>query len=170
MLNLRIERDESPESPREWDNLGTMACWHRRYNLGDEQPEESPTDFVASLPKGTVVLPLYLYDHSGITMRTTAFSCPWDSGQVGLIYATPERIRKEYGCKRITKATIEKVNKRLVGEVETYDQFLTGDVWYYSVEDEEGKVLDSCGGFYGEQDTRQEGEAALKALQEKATV
>lgn len=32
-----------------------------------------------------LMLPLYLYDHSGITMNTTGFSCPWDSGQVGWI-------------------------------------------------------------------------------------
>ena len=31
---------------------------------------------------GMVILPLYLYDHSGITMNTCGFSCPWDSGQV----------------------------------------------------------------------------------------
>ena len=32
---------------------------------------------------GFVFLPLYLFDHSGITMNTSGFSCPWDSGQVG---------------------------------------------------------------------------------------
>ena len=37
-----------------------------------------------------LMLPLYLYDHSGITMNTTGFSCPWDSGQVGWIYAFKE--------------------------------------------------------------------------------
>ena len=38
-----------------------------------------------------LMLPLYLYDHSGITMNTTGFSCPWDSGQVGccLLYTSP---------------------------------------------------------------------------------
>ncbi len=33
---LEILQDESPESPREWENLGTMICFHRRYNLGDK--------------------------------------------------------------------------------------------------------------------------------------
>jgi len=23
-------------NPRDWDNLGTMVCWHKRYTLGDE--------------------------------------------------------------------------------------------------------------------------------------
>ena len=44
-----------------------------------------------------VALPLYLYDHSGITMNTSGFSCPWDSGQVGWIYCTKKRFREETG-------------------------------------------------------------------------
>ena len=39
---------------------------------------------------GFVFLPLYLFDHSGITMNTSGFSCPWDSGQVGWIFCTPD--------------------------------------------------------------------------------
>ena len=33
---LHIQRDEDVESPRENDNLAIMACWHRRYSLGDK--------------------------------------------------------------------------------------------------------------------------------------
>ena len=29
----KIYLDESPESPRTWDNLGTMLCFHTRYDL-----------------------------------------------------------------------------------------------------------------------------------------
>ncbi len=32
---LKIENDDWADSPREWDNLGHMICWHRNYNLGD---------------------------------------------------------------------------------------------------------------------------------------
>lgn len=34
-VRLRILYDRLPESPRSWDNLGIMVCWHRRYDLGD---------------------------------------------------------------------------------------------------------------------------------------
>ena len=33
--------------------------------------------------ENVVILPLYLHDHSGLTMNTSGFHCPWDSGQVG---------------------------------------------------------------------------------------
>ena len=80
------------------------------------------------IEKNFVLLPLYLYDHSGITMSTGPFSCPWDSGQVGWIYCSRERAIKEWGNKAFTKAVKEKARKCLRGEVEEYDMYLTGDV------------------------------------------
>jgi hypothetical protein len=150
---IRILPDESPESPREWDNLGSMACWHNRYTLGDEQPREEPREFRAALPEGTVVLPLYLMDHSGLAMSVGPFGCPWDSGQVGLIYCTPES-REAMGTPP------ELVEQVLRGEVETYSQFLGGDVWGFVCEerkapceccerDSEWEEVGSCWGFYG---------------------
>lgn len=37
----------------------------------------------------------------------------------------------------------------MVAEVETYDQYLTGDVYGYVIESEDGTVDDSCWGFFG---------------------
>lgn len=162
---VKVLRDEDPMSPLEWDNLGVMACWHRRYNLGHVQPKESPQEWLKeNAPKGSIVLPLYLYDHSGITISTGAFSCPWDSGQVGYIVATPAKIRECYMVKRITKAIREKATAVLKQEVQTYDDFITGNVWGYTIEsvkncescgqktcgDDEIPVDDSCWGFFGD--------------------
>lgn len=155
-ITVKIVQDLDPESPREWDNLGTMACWHSRYTLGDVQPSEDPEEYLADLPEGSIVLPLYLYDHSGITMSTGAFGCPWDSGQVGIIHVSPERIRAEYGDD--SEASREKARAVLESEVKVYDQYLTGDVWGFVAEETEdceccgsAKVVDedSCFGFYG---------------------
>lgn len=33
---IKIIHDPDPESSRDYDNLGTMICWHKRYNLGDK--------------------------------------------------------------------------------------------------------------------------------------
>ena len=32
---LEIVHDEDADSPRDWDNLTKMVCFHRRYRLGD---------------------------------------------------------------------------------------------------------------------------------------
>jgi len=179
-MTVKIYRDEDAESPREWDNLGTMVCWHRRYHLGDEitwkyitgrphfgSPDEFREWLETSEGKGAIVLPLYLYDHSGITMSTGPFSCPWDSGQVGWIYATRETIRKEYSAKRITKKLRTKVVEVLQGEVKTYDEFLTGQVYGYVVEDAEGNDLDSCWGFFGMEYCKEEGRRAAEYTREQ---
>jgi len=155
---LELRQEECAESPREWAESSTMVCFHRGYNLGDKHEHEPEDYYSLQKRKDIVILPLYLYDHSGITMNTTGFSCQWDSGQVGFIYMTHAQIRERFGVKRVSQALRTLAKEILVGEVETYDQYLTGDVYYFTIE----KVLtcdlgcehtedeDSCGGFYGD--------------------
>lgn len=152
---LKIVRDEEGCNPREWDNLGRMYCWHRNYKLGDEPYNlwtgKNPQEVLDELPKGSIVLPLYLMDHSGISMSTGAFSCPWDSGQVGYIVATPEKIREAYMVKRITKTIRERATECLKQEVKTYDDYIRGNCWGFVVEyADNGEHVDSCFGFLGD--------------------
>jgi hypothetical protein len=243
MKRVRIVHDDSPESPREWDNMGKMACWHRRYNLGDEQPDTDQEQWlrdlaieknprlgeiiesweneswewlrdlresrgqdssweamneilgghVASLVDAVmvpnyVVLPVYIYDHSGITLNTTGFSCPWDSGQVGWIvcdldkarecfmlgktvptddnpynfvpdetttWDTPIKYPRQDDPSQLEEVTLREATKRnLRIEVETYSQYIQGDIYGFIVEereseDDEWEEKDSCWGFYG---------------------
>ena len=181
VYRFRLVHDDEPQSPREWDNLGTMACWHRRYTLGDEQPSASPIEHMLSIvaevdpdfeerldewkeeqwklrceppditgdayldeqakidqeanerirdrfDEVTVSLPLHLYDHSGITMSTGSFNDPWDSGQVGFIYVTHERLKKEYEVEELSGEKLEQAEEALRAEVRTYDDYLTGAV------------------------------------------
>ena len=157
---IRVRQDDMAESPREWCNLGTMVYWHRNYVLGDvdgNRQYESPEAFLKEMEEeNAILLPLYLYDHSGITMSTGPFSCPWDSGQVGWIYVRLDTVRAEYGWKRITKERREKIEGYLRGEVETFDKFIRGDVYGFAItrEDEDGEEvdIDSCWGFFGYDD------------------
>jgi hypothetical protein len=154
LRRVRVLIDRDAASPREDDNVGTMACWHRRYTLGDVQPKDAPTEYLAALPAGSLILPLYLYDHSGITIRTHAFACPWDSGQVGVIHVSPERIQAEWGEGPEAR---DKATAYLMGEVATYDLYLTGQTYGFIIE--RGVVCDqghthwehedSCFGFLG---------------------
>jgi hypothetical protein len=100
------------------------------------------------IPKGSVVLPIYLYDHSGLSMRTTPFSCPWDSGQVGWIYMTPKEIRERYQKKRISKQCREAVAAALVEEIRRYNHYLQGDVYGFEFTSDSGEFI-GCYEFYG---------------------
>lgn len=154
---IKVIQDSDPMNPRDDDNLGVMCCYHRNYQLGDTKHDhpspEALKEFLKANADKIVQLPLYLYDHSGITMNTTGYShCDsqgWDWGQVGVIYITYEKIRKEYGWKALTKKRLAKIASYLQGEVETYDQFLTGDVYGYQVVDSKGEDADSCWGYFG---------------------
>lgn len=109
------------------------------------------------LSKHFLWLPLYLYDHSGITMNTSGFSCGWDSGQVGIIVVPKYAIRHLWhtgGVNALTKKEVAVWERRLKGEVETYDHYLTGACYGGIIEtraseDDEWEEEDSCWGFYG---------------------
>lgn len=178
MYTLRIEQDENAQDPRSLAytdcNLGVMVCFHRRYSLGDTHSYSNKDfscwgDLKKQLIKdyrNDIILPIYMYDHSGQTVNTTGFSCTWDSGQVGFIILDRAQLLKTHGTKRIIKAFKEKLFDYLKAEVETYDQYLTGDVYGYIVEDEDGREVDSCWGYYGEEYAKEEGEAVLKYYNE----
>ena len=185
---IEIFPEDSPESPREWDNLGTMICFHKRRNLGDDHDyehhdysgwEEMKKAIIKNENVG-VILPLYLYDHSGITISTSPFSCPWDSGQIGYIIISKEKMLKEYGGKIVTKKLKERVTEYLISEVETYNQYLRGDVYGYRISKvatcEQGhehiEKLNTCWGYFGEDNCMKEGESIVNFYinKEKQTV
>lgn len=180
---LQITQDEHPLNPRvDWDNLGTMICLHGRYDLGDKHSYRH-SDFndweglkqlkqaIMKDIKEGIILPLYLYDHSGITISYKPFSSRFDSGQVGWIYCSLEDACKNWPCKTFEdtmpdwldtskQITLREATQRaLEGEVETYDQYLRGDVYRFKVIERKDCVycgayhereLDSCGGFFGD--------------------
>lgn len=155
---LKIEEDECPEDPRNWDNLCTMICWHHSYRLGDKHSFDNPDEFMQhlyldvtgkhwcddhesddwqdvykELQKTDLVLikQINLYDHSGITVSTSSgypYNDRWDSCCVGFIYVTKKTIFKE--CGNITEENWkERADQYLEGEMKTYDQYLRGDVY-----------------------------------------
>lgn len=153
---IKVYQDEDSCDPRlDNENFGRMVCLHRRYQLGDKHYMDIEEAMELEKSKDVISLPLYLYDHSGITMSTSPFSCPWDSGKVGFIYVTKEKVRKEYEVKLVTKKTREKVISILESEVEEYNDYITGNVYGYVIwsVDDDGNELeekDSCWGFFGD--------------------
>lgn len=172
-FTVEIHIDEVAENPREWyDHVGHMVCFHRRYDLGDEHDfgvpdtiEELDAAIKEEYGEGSVVLPLFLLDHSGITMSTTDFRHVdpqgWDSGFVGFIVASEEDIEKEWGGDKA------KARDYLLGEVDEYDSYLTGSVYGYVVLDDAGEVLDSCWGFYGDDAIEDEVERVTGCYRQK---
>ena len=145
-----VSYDSDPQSPREWDNIGTVVIHNRsRYAFADETANMHELLSLES-DKNNIALPIYLYDHSGITINTTGFSCPWDSGQVGVIYCTKADAIREFGNKLCTAKVREKALEYLRGEIEELDQYIRGEVYGYQVFDSSGEEVHACWGFYGD--------------------
>lgn len=145
------------DDPREWDNMSTMYCFHNNYRLGD-RPNNLKTDLYDSFDDmvenhfdtsegADIIVNLYAYTKRGITIATTPFSCRWDSGQLGFAVVTKETIIKEFGDNSMESRA--KARHNLQCEVNTYDQYLRGEVYCYTITDKDGEEIDSCGGFYG---------------------
>jgi hypothetical protein len=181
-FDIRLYPDEDSQDPRDWDNIGTMVCFHKQYTLGDtdhglksdmfDSWEELQTHLIKE-EKAAIILPLYLYDHSGLRMKVGSFNgllpqghAEFDSGQVGFIYITRETIKKEMArprrmkkgqinpdlqkIKHVSKKDRERIITSLKSEVDVYDKYLSGDVWGYVVEDPEGHMTDeSHWGYFG---------------------
>lgn len=169
-FNIKIYYDDDAENPRNWNNLGTMICGHSRYQLGEKHNFEDAQSFlldlleltddcqldlnqlVARAEKRAIILPVFLYDHSGLAMNTIGFRCPWDSAQVGFIYVALEKVRKEYSVKRVSAQCRQKVLAVLRQEVQTFSDYISGAVYGYVIE-KDGETVDSCWGFIGDFET-----------------
>lgn len=167
---ISIDYDWDPVNPREWDNFGTMVCFHNKYTLGDKHDLQSPDysswaevrDAIEVDEGALVILPLYLYDHSGISMSVGASRgqhAAWDSGQVGFIYCTDGDMVAN-GIKDLDQA-----EALLRGEVDAYNRYLTGDLYTYRIEKSStcdschhtsAEIVDSCSGWYSVEDAMSE--------------
>jgi len=166
--NYKIEifADEHCENPiQAWDMLGEYFCWHRRYNLSNSDRFETPEEVINYAQKtNSLLFNLYMYEHSGIALSLTnshyPFSDHWDAGQFGFILVDRQKALKDFGKKRLTKQLKQKIYNIIEGEVETYNQYLAGDVYGYLVS-RDNQTIDSCWGFYGQSDCLNEAKSIV---------
>ena len=167
---FEVIRDECPTSPRDDDNVSILWGCHKRYKIGDENPYpvtkfngfnafksqiETDHDVLA-------ILPVYMYDHSGVaysTDRSYPFNDQWDAGQVGWIFATAETVKMIFGDTEVTQDRLVDILK---SDLAAYEQWTNGNVYGFVLKtppedvckhcgrfDEADMVEDFCWGFYG---------------------
>lgn len=154
-LTLKVGIDDDPLNPRkDYEHLGQLLCWHRRYCLGDDNPYEYPQKFIEDKElqaQIAVKIDVYLMDHGNLYLAHHNFlhvdpQC-FDSGKVGIIYATKSVVEKEYG--NLSDEALQKTRECLIQEIKEYDNYLNGSYYYFTIEGLEGECLDSCGSFSG---------------------
>lgn len=162
---INVYRDTDGENPR--DNCDyTSHFWNNTYRYTFDRSRESKfgdilddndrlsKDFI----KDHIFVKVYLYSHGGETVSTTPFCDRWDSGLFGILAESKESVREEFGVKRISPKLRKKIVDRLTAEVNEFDQWLTGEVYGYTVTpvDDTDNDLYSCWGFFGDYNDRNE--------------
>ncbi|MCR5453178.1 MAG: hypothetical protein K6F00_11180 [Lachnospiraceae bacterium] len=180
LFRFRIEQDDEPLNPRfDWDgNIGTLNLWWSRCAFGDNKgngtPRETLIDMVRTyvptdkyteedliynmasnemmilLQKYIVLIPCYIYEHSGFAISCSAFSDRWDSGMAGFIYTSKEKCEEQWG--KADKDWRKQAYDELVNEVKEYDMYLKGECYYFKLEEyneetDEWDDYECVGGF-----------------------
>ena len=163
-FTLKLYQDTDPQSPEEYENPENGAfivTTKNRYfqTIPEGYDVQAIGDYLKThkLYHNHEVFPLYAYIHSGVALslgRLGQFADPWDSGQIGWALVRRDAVPKD------------KRYKAAEGVVETWNQYLSGDVYGYVIE-EDGEHLDSCWGFYGRDYAMTEAKEALAYQAEK---
>lgn len=176
-MEVKIWQDTDINPRKDWDNLGTLALkgvsscdesindpidWlAEKLDMDEDQVARLADKLGASyysnpvkdelearFLKKYVALPVFKYEHSGVEFNTTGFHCRWDSGQVGYIYMTKEQARETWGMRRLSAQKRKWTLSILKGEIEIFSLWANGDVYGVTIYDGDA-VVDSCGGFFG---------------------
>lgn len=166
---LTVEQDNDSDDPTEM-MVSHLVCFHRRYQIGEKHNWDL-TELQYWLREHrdeVVVKPVYLMDHGIQSISTRNFGDRWDSGQIGYCYVIRDENDPEHTIEDWRAAASEWIES----EVELYNQYLQGDVYYYTLEEQthiydeikcpccgepikinerdDWEEIESCGGFYGD--------------------
>jgi len=165
---LQITRDESPQDPRENDNIWYIHIRnHRRYRFPEElaiswdEWEETIQELIA-LEKNFYVFSIDCYEHSSITFSIsgTGTQCQFDTAKFVWVIAIPKSYNG-YDIKEWNRSTNrdnpeakevivteEEANQIAIGEINEYNQYINGEVYQFVLFDNDGDTIDSCSGFH----------------------
>lgn len=151
-----IEQDEFASNPRsEFDNMSTFyALRNSRYLTGGKNDiefeyREDLENVIKALRKaGSIVVECNNY-YNGI--------------QYAVVHR--EQLKKEYlDFGYSMRKALYYARQCAKGEFETFKAWADGEVYGYVVKDEDGEVVDSCWGYYGddgEKEARREAESYI---------
>lgn len=151
-------QDEGVENPLQespWDGHISLCSRYACYGTEYGTRECLDVDEFAGYARirfegirGGVRIPVYAYEHSGITFNTCGCADRWDSGVAGWAWMEADKVREMFGGNR------EQAREYLRDMVKTLDAYVRGECYGYEVYNaESGECVDSCYGFLNTQDT-----------------
>jgi hypothetical protein len=157
-LTLNIYRDEHEMSPDEDGDDGLfLVGYHRDFTVdrkvsqglaqciarGGKYEDDSENSEALDYIKKYHIFGLEAYIHSGVVLALSSEGNfpdrQWDVSQLGLVFAS----KKEWRMRKSAR-------KAALGLIETWNDYLSGNVYGFVIEDEGGTHYDSCWGFSGD--------------------
>lgn len=169
-LRLVIEHDDYTTSPRGWSNAGVFITKESKYL----SPDGTNNDFYQAMVDVSeynnaqehadaikkqletlghnvlYIVPVSRYEHGNVVYKRGVHN-GWDSGVCGFYIITKKKWDVHVGG----DFTEDHANKLIDGELEAYTNYANGEVYQFTLYDEHGEVVDSCGGFYDIEDIRE---------------
>ena len=107
--------------------------------------EDDDLPVIDALYESAALMPVYLLDHSGITVSTTPFNDPWDSGLAGWAWVREDEVRScaemKGGYPEYRGEALRCLRTYIEDAVDTYDSWLAGDIWQITPLDDEGDTI-----------------------------
>jgi hypothetical protein len=160
-MKYRIEQDT--DRTKENDDMGLfLVAKHRQFSVAAPFEKSIPqyaNEVVDKYSKTHWVFPLEAYIHSGIVLALSGEGNfpdrQWDVSQIGFVFAA----KKEWRMNKTAKKAVEAF-------IEEWNLYLSGEVYGYIIEDDDGNTVDSCWGFYGREVAEEEAKSAMEGLVE----
>ena len=156
---LVIQHDQFANSPRECDDVTKLSIRkHRRYDFPNEQAlsfdsedGELATE-LANLESTHYIFPLDFYEHSGISFSLSGkgMQCQFDTSNNVWYVTVPKSYTYDYSNteKRTIEYTEQQANDIAKSTLDEYNAYINGEVYGYTLYDEQWQVQDQCSGFY----------------------
>lgn len=175
-ITVTIDDDEWYESPREWENLGTLYTWESGYFSPDKHNYSDVLEFLGELlgetlvekihnqytdtnsfmddiskrmdKLGYILYPVSKYEH-GLVQYFLGVSSGWDTGTVGVIFAEKKKICEWFNTGKVTQKVRGNVIQSFESELELYTDYANGYGMYcVEIEEFSGEQVEICGGYY----------------------
>jgi len=149
LCTIHIDHDEHTHSPADWGDDGvTLLTDHRQCYIKSSHFTADEARAIVSgeskEPKEWYIFPVTAYIHSGVALSLSRdkypFNDKWDSCTIGIV-----------GVRKDEAKTRKAAQKVAEGHISTWNDYLSGSVYAFTVEDSKtGELVVSCGGFYGD--------------------
>ena len=161
---LEVQYDVGTESPRGYSNIGVFV-WLDRNSIDpepgtvykeavlDTEGQATSTENHIELMKkyleadsdGIVeIYPVHKYEHGNIVYGLgRAFG--FDYSNKGFYFVLKTKLKEVIGTDEVEPKEIERI---ISNELEIYSQWANGEVYIFTLFDEQGEEIKSCGGFY----------------------